>query len=49
MGFQQVQKYEAGLHRISASMLVRLAAALDVGVDYFYADLTRGPVRPQAA
>jgi transcriptional regulator with XRE-family HTH domain len=30
--FQQVQKYERGANRISASMLVRIAAALGVSV-----------------
>lgn len=30
--FQQVQKYESGTNRVSASMLVRIAADLDVAV-----------------
>lgn len=30
--FQQIQKYERGVNRISASMLVRIAAALGVPV-----------------
>jgi transcriptional regulator with XRE-family HTH domain len=30
--FQQVQKYESGANRVSASMLVRIAADLDVAV-----------------
>lgn len=30
--FQQVQKYESGANRVSASMLARIAAALDVPV-----------------
>lgn len=30
--FQQVQKYERGLNRVSASMLVRIAEALGVNV-----------------
>ena len=41
VGFQQIQKYEIGMHRISASTLVRLAFALDVGVDYFFQGLKR--------
>lgn len=32
VSFQQVQKYERGANRISASMLVRIAAALDTRV-----------------
>ena len=39
VSFQQVQKYESGANRVSASMLVRIAAALGVPV----ADLF-GPV-----
>ena len=34
--FQQVQKYEKGLNRISASRLFELAQALRVPVSYFY-------------
>lgn len=34
--FQQVQKYECGGNKISASRLWRLAQALDVPVSYFY-------------
>ena len=36
--FQQVQKYEKGLNRISASMLYRLAKKLEVDISYFFAD-----------
>ncbi len=36
---QQVQKYEAGANRISASMLWHLANALNTPVTYFYRDL----------
>lgn len=36
---QQVQKYERGLNRISASKLFHLARALGVLVSYFYEDL----------
>jgi len=36
LSFQQVQKYERGTNRISASMLVRAAKALDVpAADFF--------------
>lgn len=37
--FQQVQKYEKGSNRISASTLYYLARILDVSVDYFYEGL----------
>jgi transcriptional regulator with XRE-family HTH domain len=33
--FQQIQKYEKGTNRISASRLVEIARILDVGIDYF--------------
>ena len=36
MTFQQVQKYERGANRISASTLYRLAQALDVSVSFFF-------------
>ena len=39
VGFQQVQKYEAGLHRISAGTLFQIAVALGTQVDYFFQDL----------
>lgn len=32
VSFQQVQKYESGANRVSASMLVRIAAALGVSI-----------------
>lgn len=34
--FQQIQKYESGANRMSASRLFELAEALDVPVQYFY-------------
>jgi transcriptional regulator with XRE-family HTH domain len=34
--FQQIQKYERGTNRISASRLFELAAVLDVSVTYFF-------------
>lgn len=37
--FQQVQKYEKGFNRISASCLFELALALGVPVGYFYEGL----------
>jgi transcriptional regulator with XRE-family HTH domain len=35
--FQQVQKYERGMNRVSSSRLVDLANALDVTIQYFFA------------
>ena len=37
--FQQIQKYEEGANRVSASRLFKLAAALDVPVEYFFKGL----------
>lgn len=37
--FQQIQKYERGASRISASKLYELAKALDVTVSWFFEDL----------
>ena len=40
--FQQVQKYERGANRISASKLFDAAAALQVEIAYFFDGLTPG-------
>ncbi|TRD23597.1 helix-turn-helix domain-containing protein [Palleronia caenipelagi] len=37
--FQQIQKYETGMNRISASRLWDIAAALDVPVAFFFEGL----------
>src|SRR3954470_17706708 len=37
--FQQVQKYERGANRISASRLFALSQALDVPVSFFFDDM----------
>ncbi|QFY63476.1 helix-turn-helix transcriptional regulator (plasmid) [Rhizobium grahamii] len=37
--FQQIQKYEKGSNRVSASMLVEIAGALEVDVRSFFEDL----------
>ncbi len=39
--FQQVQKYERGTNRISASRLFALSGVLDVPVEYFFDDMPR--------
>ncbi len=42
--FQQVQKYERGMNRISASRLFDLSRVLDVPVEYFFGDMPAGVV-----
>ncbi len=37
--FQQIQKYETGMNRISASRLWDIAAALDVSISFFFEGL----------
>ncbi len=37
--FQQVQKYESGANRISASRLLALSRVLDVAIQYFFGDM----------
>jgi transcriptional regulator with XRE-family HTH domain len=50
--FQQIQKYESGEDRVSASRLWRLCAALNAPADYFYEGLEamrdRGPLDGEA-
>ena len=36
--FQQVQKYEKGTNRVSASVLFKIACTLEKPIDYFYED-----------
>ncbi len=48
--FQQVQKYENGANRISASRLYRLSGVFDVPVEHFFEDMppevgTKSPTR----
>ncbi|MEM9709643.1 MAG: helix-turn-helix transcriptional regulator [Pseudomonadota bacterium] len=38
--FQQIQKYETGMNRISASRLWDISEALDVAIGYFFDGLT---------
>jgi transcriptional regulator with XRE-family HTH domain len=47
--FQQVQKYETGANRISASRLYDLARVLDVPVSFFFDDLPSPSVRSRVA
>ena len=39
IAFQQVQKYERGANRISASRLFGLSRVLDVPIEYFFDDM----------
>lgn len=43
--FQQIQKYENGANRVSASMLLKLAAALGTSVTELLQDLDGAPAR----
>lgn len=47
--FQQVQKYEGGANRVSASRLSQIAQILDVPISYFFTDLdgVSTPANPQ--
>ncbi len=47
--FQQVQKYEKGLNRVSASRLYQMAEILGVKVQYFYNDAESTPAGVAAA
>ena len=46
--FQQVQKYESGANRISASRLSELAKILEVEVEFFFSGLTPEETEPTA-
>ena len=47
ISFQQLQKYERGSNRISASRLYHLSKILDVPVSYFYEDMADEQTGPQ--
>jgi transcriptional regulator with XRE-family HTH domain len=44
--FQQVQKYEKGINRMSASRLQQAADALGVAVPFFFERAEGGPYKP---
>ena len=46
--FQQIQKYECGANRVTASRLYELAVALNVPVNYFFEGLQAAPAVPGA-
>ena len=43
--FQQIQKYETGMNRVSASRLYEIARTLDVPVSHFFEGLENEPVQ----
>jgi len=48
--FQQIQKYETGMNRISASRLWDIAQALDVSISFFFEGFEEGAdARPAPA
>ena len=48
--FQQIQKYETGMNRISASRLFEIAAALEAPISYFFEGMgTEAPAPVEAA
>ena len=47
--FQQVQKYENGANRVSASRLAAIAEVLGVAIGYFFADLQEATETPLSA
>ncbi|GEO80871.1 helix-turn-helix domain-containing protein [Pararhodospirillum oryzae] len=49
VSFQQIQKYERGTNRVSASRLFDVARALGVGIDFFFRDLENGDPGKNAA
>ena len=45
--YQQLQKYEKGMNRISATRLYRIACELNVPIDYFYGEISTQPQSAQ--
>jgi transcriptional regulator with XRE-family HTH domain len=43
--FQQIQKYERGLNRVSSSSLFQFAKALSVPISYFFEDVDKSVVK----
>ena len=41
VSFQQIQKYEKGINRLSAATMVSVAEILDVGTGYFYDEIPK--------
>ncbi len=49
LSFQQLQKYETGYNRVSASKLFELSQLLDVSPSYFFEGLVSGQEEPAEA
>ena len=47
--FQQIQKYETGMNRVSASRLWDIAEAVDVPVSFFFEGLDESPAATGSA
>ncbi len=47
--FQQIQKYETGMNRVSASRLWDISETLGVTISFFFEGLQEGAVSPQMA
>ncbi len=47
--FQQIQKYETGMNRISASRLWDIAQALDVSINFFFEGFDSEHGQPETA
>lgn len=47
--FQQIQKYETGMNRVSASRLWEIAESLGVTISFFFEGLTEGTVNTNGA
>jgi transcriptional regulator with XRE-family HTH domain len=47
--FQQIQKYETGMNRVSASRLWDIADALGVSISFFFEGLSEGAATADAA
>ncbi|MFN3642497.1 MAG: helix-turn-helix domain-containing protein [Gemmobacter sp.] len=47
--FQQIQKYETGMNRVSASRLYEIAGVLEVPVSFFFEGLDGNAPTPTAA
>jgi transcriptional regulator with XRE-family HTH domain len=47
--FQQVQKYEGGANRVSASRLAAVAEILKVPISFFFGDLQSDDAKPTMA
>jgi transcriptional regulator with XRE-family HTH domain len=47
--FQQVQKYERGSNRVSASRLYQLAQVLQISVSFFFEELTSSSMKENEA